>query len=170
MGDWFGYLQAAAKSKTGLSGGVVIGGLLAAAGFVGTLVWLSITLFIWLAERFDNLTLAGLVLSGVYFLVSVIALATALTVRRLNHRRAEAELQARKAAFSSSLLSSPLLSGGIAPTLLSAGLQVGRTVGWRRLVMMAGVALLTTGLVREWTARSGDDDNDETADDPPVEP
>ena len=35
-------------------------------GAVGTLVWLSITLFIWLAERFDDPTLAGLVLSGVY--------------------------------------------------------------------------------------------------------
>ena len=167
MGDLLGYLQTAAKAKTGISAGVVVGGLLAAAGAFGMLVWLSITLFIWLAERFDDLTLAGLILSGVYFIMMLIAVVTALTVRRLNQRRAEAELQARKAAFSSSLMSLPLLSGGIAPTLLSAGLQVGRTVGWRRLVMMAGVALLTTGLVREWTAR-GDDDTPE--DDPPSEP
>jgi hypothetical protein len=167
MGDWLGYLQTAAKAKTGISTGVVVGGLLAAAGAFGMLVWLSITLFIWLAERFDDLTLAGLILSGIYFVVMLIAVVTALAVRRLNLRRAEAELAARKAAFSSSLMSLPLLSGGIAPTILSAGLQVGRTVGWRRLVMMAGVALLTTGLVREWTAR-GDEDAPE--DDPPTEP
>ena len=168
MGDWLGYLQTAAKAKTGISGGVVIGGLLAAAGTVGTLVWLSITLFIWLAERFDDLTFAGLVLSGIYFLITLIAVVTALTVRRINHRRAEAELQARKAAFSSTLL-----SGGLAPTLLSAGLQVGRTVGWRRLVMMAGVALLTTGLVREWTARGDEpleDDEHSKDGESPAEP
>lgn len=166
MGDWLGYLQTAAKARTGISSGVVIGGVLAAAAAAGTLVWLSITLFIWLAERYDNLTFAGLVLSGIYFLIALIALVTALTIRRINHRRAEEELQARKAAFSSTLM-----SGGLAPTLLSAGLQVGRTVGWRRLVMMAGVALLTTGLVREWTAhREEDVGSDETPDDPPPEP
>ena len=110
MGDWLGYLQTAAKAKTGISSGVVIGGIIAAVGAVATVVWLSITLFIWLAERFDNLTLAGLVLSGIYLLITLIAAITAVTVRRLNHRRAEVELQARKAAFTSSLL-----TGGIGP-------------------------------------------------------
>src|SRR5215207_4244773 len=116
MGDWIGYLQTAAKAKTGISSGVLIGGIIAAVGAVASVVWLSITLFIWLAERFDNLTLAGLVLSGIYLLITLIAAITAVTVRRLNHRRAEAELQARKAAFTSSLL-----TGGIAPSMLSAG-------------------------------------------------
>jgi hypothetical protein len=168
MGDWLGYLQTAAKAKTGISVGVVIGGVLAAGAAFGTLVWLSITLFIWVAERYDNLTIAGLVLSGLYFCVALVALVTAVTIRSLNARRAERELETRKAAFSATLLPG-LLSGGLAPTLLSAGLQVGRTVGWRRLVMMAGVALLTTGLVREWTARRGDEDTDETHE-PPAEP
>jgi hypothetical protein len=169
MGDWLGYLQTAAKAKTGISVGVVIGGVLAAGAAFGTLVWLSITLFIWVAERYDNLTIAGLVLSGLYFCVALIALVTAVTIRSLNARRAERELETRKAAFSATLLSGGLLSGGLAPTLLSAGLQVGRTVGWRRLVMMAGVALLTTGLVREWTARRGDGEGEEP-EGPPSEP
>ncbi len=159
MGDWLGYLQTAAKAKTGISSGVVIGGIIAAVGAVATVVWLSITLFIWLAERFDNLTLAGLVLSGIYLLITLIAAITAVTVRRLNHRRAEVELQARKAAFTSSLL-----TGGTAPSMLSAGLEIGRTIGWRRLVVMAGVGLLTAGLVREWTARQA---AEEPADPPP---
>jgi hypothetical protein len=92
----------------------------------------------------------------------VIAAIFAVTACRLNRRRAEAALQARKAAFTSTLL-----SGGIAPTLLSAGLEIGRSIGWRRLVMMAGVALLTTGLVREWTAREAADKDEDQADPPP---
>lgn len=158
MGDWLGYLQTAAKAKTGVSSGVVIGGILAAVGAVATVVWLSVTLFIWIAERFDDPTFAGLVLSGIYLLITIVAAISALVVRRVNRRRAEEALQARKAAFASTFL-----SGGIAPTLLSFGVDVGRSVGWRRLVMLAGVALLTTGLVREWTAHtSADTDEDQT--------
>jgi hypothetical protein len=92
--------------------------------------------------------LAGLALSGLYLLITIIAAITAVVARRINQRRAEEALQARKAAFASSFL-----SGGIAPTLLSAGLNVGQTIGWRRIVMLVGVALLTAGVAREWTAR-----------------
>ena len=79
----------------------------------------------------------------------------------MNRRRAEEALQARKSAFTSTLL-----SGGIAPTLLSAGLQVGQSIGWRRIVMLAGVALLAAGVAREWTAHQAET-NDEA--EPPSE-
>jgi hypothetical protein len=164
MGDWLGYLQTAAQARTGVSSGVVVGGILAALGGAGTLVWLSITLFIWIAERYDDPTLAALVLSAIYLTITVIAAIAAVVARRINQRRAEEALQARKAAFTSTLL-----SGGLAPTLLSAGLDIGRSIGWRRIVMLAGVALLTTGVVREWTAReAAQKAEDET--DPPSEP
>jgi hypothetical protein len=148
MGDWLGYLQTAVKAKTGVSGAVVVGAIVAAAAAVATLVWLSVTLFIWIARRYDDPTLAGLALSGLYLLITIIAAISVVVARRINQRRAEEALQARKAAFASSFL-----SGGIAPTLLSAGLNVGQTIGWRRIVMLVGVALLTAGVAREWTAR-----------------
>ena len=125
MGDWLGYLQTAAKAKTGVSAGVVVGGILAAAGAVATLVWLSITLFIWIAERFDDPILAGLVLSGIYLRSPLIAAIAAVVARRINRQRAEAALQARKAAFASTLL-----SGGIAPTCCRSDWRsAGRSAG-----------------------------------------
>jgi len=157
MGDWLGYLQTAAKAKTGVSGGVVVGAIIAAFGVVATIVWLSVTLFIWIAERYDDPTLAGLVLSGIYLLITIIAAVAAVIARRINQRRAEEALQARKAAFASTFL-----TGGIAPTLLSVGLNAGQSIGWRRVVMLVGVALLTAGVAREWSAREaaekGEDD------------
>ncbi len=129
MGDWLGYLQTAAKAKTGISAGVVVGGLLAAAGAFGTLVWLSITLFIWIAERFDDLTLAGLILSGIYFIVMLIAVVTALTVAPAQSTARRSRVGGPQGGLQFVSESLPLLSGGIAPTLLSAGLQVGRTIG-----------------------------------------
>lgn len=162
MGDWLGYLKTAAKAKTGISGGVVVGTVVAAAAVVATIVWLSVTLFIFIAERYDDPTLAGLVLSGIYLIIAVIAAIAAVIARRVNQRRAEEALQARKSAFTSTLL-----TGGLAPTLLSAGLQVGQSIGWRRIVMLAGVVLLTTGVVREWSAHQTEA-NDEA--EPPPEP
>lgn len=162
MGDWLGYLQTAAQARTGVSSGVVVGGILAALGALATVAWLSVTLFIWIARRYDDPLLAGLVLSGVYLLVTVVAAMAAVVARRVNRRRAEAALQARKAAVTSTLL-----SGGIAPTLLSFGLEAGRSLGWRRLAMLVGVALLASGVAREWTARGADNDDQ---DDPPPEP
>jgi hypothetical protein len=162
MGDWLGYLQTAAKAKTGVSGGVVVGAVLAAFGAVATLVWLSVTLFIWIVQRYDDPMLAGLVLSGLYLAITIIAAVAAVVARRVNQRRAEEALQARKSA-----LSSTLLTGGLAPTLLSAGLSVGQSIGWRRIVMLAGVALLAAGVAREWTAHQAEA-NDEA--EPPSEP
>jgi hypothetical protein len=162
MGNLLGYLQTAVKAKTGVSGAVLVGAILAAVGLVATIVWLSVTLFIWIARKYDDPTLAGLALSGLYLLITIIAAITAVVARRINLRRAERELQSRKAAFASTFL-----SGGIAPTVLSVGLDVGRSIGWRRLVMMAGVALVTTGLVREWTAHQSEA-KDEA--EPPSEP
>lgn len=162
MGDWLGYLQTAAQAKTGVSTGVVVGGILAALGSVATLVWLSVSLFLWIVQRYDDPMLAGLVLSGIYLVITIVAAIAAVVAQRVNRRRAEEALQARKSAFTSTLL-----SGGIAPTLLSAGLQVGQSIGWRRIVMLAGVALLAAGVAREWTAHQAET-NDEA--EPPSEP
>ncbi len=82
--------------------------------------------------------------------------------KRVNRRRAEAAWQASKAACTSTLL-----SGGIAPTLLSFGLEAGRALGWRRVAMLVGVALLASGVAREWTTRGADRDD---APDAPAEP
>jgi hypothetical protein len=49
--------------------------------------------------------------------------------------------------------------------MLGIGLQIGRAVGWRRLVPLIGVAIIAGGLAREWLAHdkpapdSSDDDS-----------
>src|SRR5262249_53369073 len=39
------------------------------------------------------------------------------------------------------------------PPLLNAGLQLGRQIGWRRLLPAAVVTLAATGVAAEWTRR-----------------
>jgi hypothetical protein len=49
--------------------------------------------------------------------------------------------------------SSPLLS----PPLLTAGIRLGRTVGWRRAVPATLLTLVATGVAAEWSRRRRSD-------------
>jgi hypothetical protein len=48
------------------------------------------------------------------------------------------------------------------PRMLGVGLQLGRSIGLRRLIPLIGVGLLAAGLAKEW-AGSGKPDVDEAA-------
>ncbi len=140
MGDWLGYLRLRAKAKTGVNSNVVIGGVVIVWAALGTLLWLSITLFLWIAKKYDDPIVAGLVLTAIYFCIAVIAAVAMMIARHSAKQRAEAALAARNSVL-------------FDPSLLTVGMEVGRAIGWRRLVSLAGVAILAAGLAREWTAR-----------------
>ncbi len=149
MGDWLGYLKQTAKAKTGINGTVVVAAVLVVLAGLATLLWLSITLFLWLGEKLDNAALAGLVVTAIFLAIALIAAAVVITSRRNAQQRAQAALDARKAAAL------------FDPSYLTVGLEIGRTIGWRRVVALAGVALLASGLVKEWTARAAPEHQDE---------
>ncbi|HYZ45346.1 MAG TPA: hypothetical protein VE667_10855, partial [Xanthobacteraceae bacterium] len=83
-----------------------------------------------------------------FVLIALIALVVCLLTRRRNMERARLELAARS-------------SNWLDPKLLTVGVQIAQQIGWRRLVSLVGVALLAGGLAREWSARSGADDDEE---------
>jgi hypothetical protein len=139
MGDWLSYLRLTAKARTGVSGNVVVSGVVVVWAALATLLWLSITLFAWIARRYDDPVLAGLVLSGIYFCIALIFGIAIVIARRLARQKAEAVLAARK---------SPLFDS----SMIAVGFQIGQAIGWRRLVSLAGVALLASGLAKEWLA------------------
>ena len=41
------------------------------------------------------------------------------------------------------------------PRLIGVGVQVGRSIGWRKLASLAAVAVLAAGLAKEWFGRGG---------------
>jgi hypothetical protein len=149
MGDWLGYLGLRARAKTGVSGNVLISGVVVAWAATATLLWLSIALFLVLSERNGAIT-AAIVLSIIYVMITTVALIATIMARHFARQRAQAALETRNAAM-------------LNPTLLTVGLQVGRTIGWRRLVALAAVAVLAASVAKEWTdpddARSEDDES-----------
>jgi hypothetical protein len=40
------------------------------------------------------------------------------------------------------------------PKYLGVGMQIGRAIGWRRLVPLAAVGILAAGIAKEWIGRN----------------
>jgi len=137
MSGWVRYLELTAKSKTGLSSNVVILALVAAVCAAVTFGLIIFAAFIWLAERYSPLT-AALVLCGFFLLVTIAAGVLCLMSQRRTVVSAKLALAARS--------NQPWLD----PKYMLLGMQVGRALGWRKIVPLAAVGFLAAGLAREW--------------------
>jgi hypothetical protein len=151
MGDWLRHIALNAKAKTGFGPQLIVWFLIALVSLGLGLVFLCVAAFVWLANRYDGVT-AGLILAGLFLAIAIIAAIAGLLARRRNIERARLELAARSQAAS-----------WLDPKLLAVGLQIGRTLGWRRIITLAAAGLVAAGVAKEWHGsaerkpREGDD-------------
>jgi len=138
--SWLRYLDLTIKSKTGFTGTVLGLGLLALLGAALTLGFLLLAGYIALAERYGPLT-GALLLGGLFLLITITALLCALSSQRRTIAGAKLALAARS--------QEPWLD----PRYVSVGLQIGRAIGWRRVVPLAAVGVLAAGITKEWLGR-----------------
>jgi hypothetical protein len=137
------YLVNTAQAKTGLSSSVVIGYFAQAALGVTTVVLLLVAVFFVFSDYFD---FGGTKTSIGMFLVFLASLlGTAVWTSSAKKRTKE---EAQRA------LSAPKAPTIFSPPLLKAGLQLGRMVGWRRLLPAAVATLAVTGVAAEWARRN----------------
>jgi Ca2+/Na+ antiporter len=139
MGDWLRHIALNAKARTGFGPALVVWFSVALVALGLGLVFLSVAAFVWLANRTDAVT-AGLILAGVFFLIAIVAAFAGWIARLRNIERARRELAARSHA------------GWFDPKYLAVGIEIGRTLGWRRIVTLAAVGVLAAGLGKEWFA------------------
>jgi len=142
MKGWLRHLELTVKSKTGLGTDVLVWALLAVLGGAATLGFFIGAAYIGLAERYGPLT-AALGLAGLFLAITVAAVACCLASQRRTVASAKLELAARRHA--------PWLD----PKFVGVGMQIGRAVGWRRLVPLAAVGVLAAGIAKEWFGRTG---------------
>jgi hypothetical protein len=146
MGDWFRHIALNAKARTGLGPQLVVWFLVAAVSLTLALAFFCVAAFVWLAGRYDPLT-AGLILGGVFLALAIIAAIAGWMARQRNIGRARIELAARSNA------------GWLDPKFLAIGIELGRTLGWRRLITLAAAGLFAAGAAKEWfAAREKSDD------------
>ena len=139
MRDWLRHIALNAKAKTGFGPALVVWFSVALVGLVLALVFVSVAAFVWIANRTDAVT-AGLILAGVFFLIAIVAAFAGWIARLRNIERARRELAARSHA------------GWFDPKYLAVGIEIGRTLGWRRIMTLAAVGVLAAGLGKEWFA------------------
>lgn len=144
INSWVDYLKLKVRSKTGFSSSLLIWAGVAVLGLLGTTFFLGLAVFIWLAGWFTPLT-AALILTGFFVLVLIIAVLALIMGRRSTIEHAELALAKRK--------TTPMFD----TSLLTTGLQIGRTIGWRRFVPLVGVVMLAAGLARDWHERGRPD-------------
>jgi hypothetical protein len=110
------------------------------AALVAAAVFLCVAAYSWLTPQFGAVY-AGLIMAGVFLLIAIVSAIVSATLRRRAKERAILERAARAQASSSWLLD---------PKMLGVAVQVGRTLGWERLIPVA----LLGFLVAQW-ARGG---------------
>jgi hypothetical protein len=133
VGGWRRYLKLQAQAKTGLSYGPLVWGGLTLVFWALAFVWIIVSAFIWLAERYAPLV-AALALTGFFLLTAVVALGYCLYLRRRTIAHAELELAACSGARQ------------IDARLLGGAIQAGRAIGWRRGAPLLAVGVLAFGL------------------------
>jgi hypothetical protein len=138
MNNLLRHLMLKAQVNTGMGADMAAWGIAAIIAVAVTAGFLLLSTFIWLANRYDPLA-AGLVLSGVFALVTFIAIGACLISRSRNSERARLALAAR--SNHTNLLD---------PRFAAVALQIGSAIGWRRLASLSAVGLLAAGLAREW--------------------
>ncbi len=141
MSGWLRHLVLMLRSKTGLSSGVVIWGLVALLAGGGTVAFFIIAAFIALAQWYGSLT-AALAFGGLFLLITVIASIACILTQRRTVADAKLALAARSHAV------------WLDPKVVRVGLQIGQAIGWRRLVPLAAVGVLAAGIAKEWFSRT----------------
>jgi hypothetical protein len=138
MGDFLRHITLTAKAKTGFGPAIVLCWLVAALAIVLAVGFLCAAAFVFLANRYDGVT-AGLILAGIFIAIAVVALVAAALLRRRAMERARLELAARNQA------------AWLSPKMITLGIEIGRAIGWRRIITLAAVGVLAAGLGKEWT-------------------
>jgi hypothetical protein len=138
MGDWLRHITLNARARTGFGPQLIVWSLIAVVSLALALGFLCTAAFVWLANRYDAVT-AGLMLGAVFLLIAIIAAIAGWIARQRNIERARRELAARSHA-----------GGWLDPKFLAVGIEIGRTLGWRRIATLAAVGILAAGLGKEW--------------------
>jgi hypothetical protein len=130
-------LRLRAEARTGLSTAVVVFALIALIAVVTAFVFFVFAVFIWLAERYSPLT-AALIVAVAFVLIAILGAVGAVFAQRRTSENAKRALAVRS--------QSPWFD----PATLGIVMQIGRTIGLRRIAPLAAAGFLAAALAKEW--------------------
>lgn len=137
----------AVQSKTGATPAVFVWLTLATIAAATAFAFLCVAAYAWLDTLFGSI-FAGLIVAGFFILVAAFAAMVAALTRRRAKERAILERAAR--AHAGSWL--------LDPKILASALQIGRTLGWQRILPVVLLGFIAAQWTREHREEAGKSD------------
>lgn len=124
-----------AQARLGFGGDVVVWLVAAVVFGLIAVVFLTIALYAWLAELYGG-PVSALIVGAAYAVLAGAAASFAVLAQRSNRQRARLQVARAVAAQGS--------AWPLDPKLMAVGLELGKSMGWRRLapLAVAGLGLL----------------------------
>jgi hypothetical protein len=143
---WMHDIELAIQARSGASPALFEWIAVTAVALLAAFVFLCIAADLWLTQQFGGIV-AGLIMAGGLLVVAAITGVIGAVARRRAKERAILERAAR-AQTPSWLLD---------PKVLTTAVQVGRSLGWQRIVPIALVGLVAAQWAREHRPEERDD-------------
>jgi hypothetical protein len=139
----------AIQARSGATSAVIVWLAIVAVAVLTAFVFLCVAAFEWLTLQFGSV-FAGLIMAGAFVLIAIIGLIVSALLRKRAKQRALLERTAR--AHAPSWL--------LDPRILSTAVQIGRQVGWQRIVPVALLGFMAAQWTREYRQQQrGQDSN-----------
>jgi hypothetical protein len=136
--NWLRDLRLAIQAKSGATTGVLIWLAVVAVAAIFAFVFLCVAAFAWLSLQVGSI-FAGLIMAGIFVVIALFGLSVSALLRKRARERAILERAAR--AHSPSWL--------LDPRLLATAVQVGRQIGWQRVIPVALLGFMAAQWTRE---------------------
>jgi hypothetical protein len=133
----------AVQTRTGITASFVVWLVIVALAASTAFAFLCVAAFAWLSLQIGSVY-AGLVMAAIFVAIAIIGLIVCLLARRRARERAILERAAR--AHAPSWL--------LDPKILATAVQVGRSLGWQRVIPLALVGFMVAQWAREHRAQS----------------
>jgi hypothetical protein len=133
----------AVQTRTGITTTFVVWLIVVALAALTAFAFLCVAAYDWLSLQTSSVY-AGLMMAAVFALIAVIGIIVCLLARRRARERAILERAAR--AHAPSWL--------LDPKILATAVQVGRSLGWQRVIPLALVAIMVAQWAREHRGQS----------------
>jgi Ca2+/Na+ antiporter len=135
----------AVQSRSGITASFIVWLIVAMMAASTAFAFLCVAAYAWLARQMGSVH-AGLVMAAIFVVIAIIGLIVCLLARRRARERAILERAAR--AHAPSWL--------LDPKILATAVQVGRSLGWQRVIPLALVGIMVAQWTREHRAQSGE--------------
>jgi hypothetical protein len=135
----------AVQTRTGIATSFIVWLVVVALAAMTAFAFLCVAAYDWLSLHMSSVY-AGLVMAAVFVVIAIIGIIACVLARRRARERAILERAAR--AHAPSWL--------LDPKILATAVQVGRSLGWQRVIPLALVGFMVAQWAREHRAR-GDD-------------